>query len=262
MARPVAGRENADRRFIAAQEFSLSQKCDQGGYSYAAARADSDPGERDCAALETTCQLSMVNPPRIVFDFPNTVNRVGTSGHGIGQDSLRAIRLVAGERAHADDPDPAQNDAARRQGARQGTADNAEPKGARQPLTESGPAGGASRPETRDGLPQVVKRTVDFRRSRRPTLRPGAGFGGIIFLFYVGHRTVRLARTAYKCPIDSWLRGRSIQFRLGQDLPATSLSCRRKTPNAGSPMQCTGIHTRQGCCLVVMKNLHKGTHHE
>ena len=53
----LQGVEDANRRSIAAQEFSLRQKCDQGGYSYAAARADSDPGERDCAALETTCQL-------------------------------------------------------------------------------------------------------------------------------------------------------------------------------------------------------------
>lgn len=51
--------------------------------------------------VSTTAPLSrppasfiVANPPRIVFDFPNTVNRAGTSGHGIGQDSLRAIRLV------------------------------------------------------------------------------------------------------------------------------------------------------------------------
>jgi hypothetical protein len=36
----------------------------------------------------------VANPPRIVFDFPNTVNRAGRFGHGIGQGSLRAIRLV------------------------------------------------------------------------------------------------------------------------------------------------------------------------
>lgn len=36
----------------------------------------------------------VANPPRIVFDFPNTVNRAGRFGHGFGQGSLRAIRLV------------------------------------------------------------------------------------------------------------------------------------------------------------------------
>ena len=36
----------------------------------------------------------VANPPRIAFDFPNTVNRVGRLDHDIGKGGLRAIRLV------------------------------------------------------------------------------------------------------------------------------------------------------------------------
>ena len=104
--------------------------------------------------------------------------------------------------------------------------------------------------------------TATFLRSGPQGFGPAPGSAALFVLLYVGWRTVRLACKAYNRPIDSWHQGRSIQFRLGQNLPATSLSFRRKTPNAGSPMQRTGIHTRRGFHLVVMKNLHKGSHHE
>ena len=51
--------------------------------------------------VSTTAPLSrpptsfnMANPPRIVIDFPNTVNGVGRSGRDVGNSGLRAIKLV------------------------------------------------------------------------------------------------------------------------------------------------------------------------
>jgi hypothetical protein len=51
--------------------------------------------------VSTTAPLSrppasfvVANPPRIAFDFPNTVNRVGRLGRDIGKGGLRAIKLV------------------------------------------------------------------------------------------------------------------------------------------------------------------------
>jgi type IV pilus assembly protein PilQ len=38
--------------------------------------------------------FTVANPPRIAFDFPNTVNGVGRSGHDIGKGDLRLIKLV------------------------------------------------------------------------------------------------------------------------------------------------------------------------
>jgi hypothetical protein len=42
----------------------------------------------------TPASFIVANPPRIAFDFPNTVNRVGWLDHDIGKGGLRAIRLV------------------------------------------------------------------------------------------------------------------------------------------------------------------------
>ena len=38
--------------------------------------------------------FTVANPPRITFDFPNTVNGVGRSGQDIGKGDLRSIKLV------------------------------------------------------------------------------------------------------------------------------------------------------------------------
>jgi len=38
--------------------------------------------------------FTMANPPRIAFDFPDTANGVGRSGHDIGEGDLRSINVV------------------------------------------------------------------------------------------------------------------------------------------------------------------------
>src|ERR1035437_1298231 len=51
-------------------------------------------GSTNAPLARPPTSFTVANPPRIAFDFPNTVNGVGRSGHDIGEGDLRSINVV------------------------------------------------------------------------------------------------------------------------------------------------------------------------